>query len=270
MTSIESTLHKNNSNNNRKNRSRIGQEVESGTYIYNKRAMNMMMLQGPYLSYICSTYDGQGAELECDDDPGTDNWHSPTTVASITFGKREEPYYELSNFYCARDGGEAFTLDIDDAKWYNVEHYFQAQKFNVADSKEHLEYYDLLKSADSPVKVFALARQQRLYGFGANWYVNNKDTTKVTVNDVVDKYKRIRMRSDWDAVKLTCMLTALRAKFEQNPRLCSLLLSTHPKRIVDVSSGDAYWGAGRNGKGENNLGKLLMRVRAELISAAAL
>lgn len=54
------------------------------------------------------------------------------------------------------------------------------------------------------------------------------------------------------------------AKFSQNENLKARLLETGDKHLEEGNTwGDKIWGT-VNGEGENNLGKILMRVRAEL------
>jgi hypothetical protein len=72
------------------------------------------------------------------------------------------------------------------------------------------------------------------------------------------------LRGDWDQIKERVMKAALLAKFRQNPGLLALLQSTGDKPLVEASPGDAYWGAGPRGKGQNRTGALLAEVRAEL------
>lgn len=76
----------------------------------------------------------------------------------------------------------------------------------------------------------------------------------------------IPLRSDWEDVKLNCMLSLLRKKF----RIFALqreLLKTGDRLLVEGNQwGDRFWGV-CNGKGKNHLGKLLMQVRDEIRSA---
>lgn len=77
--------------------------------------------------------------------------------------------------------------------------------------------------------------------------------------------KKIKLRKDWNDVKLDIMYTIVKNKFTQNPTLAKLLIDTNDKVIIEDNNwGDTYWGI-CNGKGENNLGKILMRVRKEII-----
>lgn len=71
------------------------------------------------------------------------------------------------------------------------------------------------------------------------------------------------IREDWDEIKLEVMEEGLRYKFSL-PRFKWLLLSTHNLELVEYNYwGDTFWGVCK-GVGENNLGKLLMKIRSEL------
>ena len=73
-----------------------------------------------------------------------------------------------------------------------------------------------------------------------------------------------RMREDWDLVKISIMEEILRAKFS-DPLLAHALAATHPEKLVEGNYwGDHFWGV-CEGKGHNHLGKILMRIRRDLI-----
>ena len=75
--------------------------------------------------------------------------------------------------------------------------------------------------------------------------------------------RRVHMRSDWEQVKVDVMLFLLRMKFSI-PELKQKLLETGDTELTEGNTwGDTFWGV-CNGVGENNLGKLLMKVREEL------
>jgi len=78
--------------------------------------------------------------------------------------------------------------------------------------------------------------------------------------------RRVTLRADWEQVKVGIMEEIVRAKFTQNPELGALLAATGDAQLVEGNTwGDTYWGVdSRNGKGSNHLGKILMKVRAEL------
>ena len=75
--------------------------------------------------------------------------------------------------------------------------------------------------------------------------------------------RKVGLRPDWEEVKDSVMLHALRAKFDQHPDLATMLLGTGSCKLVEDSPYDPYWG-GRPPGSKNRLGELLMRVRDEL------
>ena len=76
--------------------------------------------------------------------------------------------------------------------------------------------------------------------------------------------RKVKLRLDWEKVKDSVMLDAVRAKFNQYDELKELLLSTGDAKIVEHTANDSYWGDGGDGKGKNRLGQILMLVRREL------
>ena len=67
-----------------------------------------------------------------------------------------------------------------------------------------------------------------------------------------------------DKVRYGVMIKALQAKFTQHKDLKDILLSTGAKTLIEDAKNDKVWGVGRDGKGQNLLGKALMQVRDEL------
>lgn len=71
----------------------------------------------------------------------------------------------------------------------------------------------------------------------------------------------------WSKIKFDRMLNVLRAKFSQHENLRKLLLETGEARLVEAGTTNnavnRVWGE-VNGKGQNMLGVLLMKVRDEL------
>lgn len=71
------------------------------------------------------------------------------------------------------------------------------------------------------------------------------------------------MRPDWDKVKLQIMEDALCQKFLCDP-MRQKLIDTGTRELIEGNTwGDTFWGV-CDGKGENHLGKLLMKIRAGL------
>jgi ribA/ribD-fused uncharacterized protein len=122
-----------------------------------------------------------------------------------------------------------YPIDLDGSRWPTVEHYYQAQKFADPELKQRI------RKAEKPVIAKSLA----------------------------DKYKT-SVRPDWDAAKDAAMERAVRCKFTQHEGLRELLLATGAEDLAEAAPTDYYWGVGRDGSGQNKLGLLLMRIRAEL------
>lgn len=75
----------------------------------------------------------------------------------------------------------------------------------------------------------------------------------------------IRLREDWEQVKLSIMAEIVRAKFQQNPALAKKLLATKNRALIEGNTwGDKFWGVYLDEGGQNHLGKILMRIRKEL------
>lgn len=74
---------------------------------------------------------------------------------------------------------------------------------------------------------------------------------------------KVKLRPDWEQVKLRVMEDLLRQKFCNAP-LRTQLLDTGEHELIEGNTwGDKFWGV-CEGVGENNLGKLLMKIREEI------
>lgn len=91
-----------------------------------------------------------------------------------------------------------------------------------------------------------------------------KKMSKMRPGDSKKYGRQLELRADWESVKLQVMEDVLRLKFFPGTKLSELLLLTHPHELREGNTwGDTFWGICR-GKGENHLGKLLMKRREEL------
>lgn len=82
----------------------------------------------------------------------------------------------------------------------------------------------------------------------------------------IAKYRgrKVHMQADWDAIKLEVMELLVRSKFENDPGLARKLLETGDAELIEGNTwGDTFWGV-CNGRGQNHLGKILMKVREGL------
>ena len=83
--------------------------------------------------------------------------------------------------------------------------------------------------------------------------------------------KRVKLRSDWEDVKLGIMEEILRAKFTQHEDIAQKLINTGERILIEGNDlGDVFWGIDTaTGEGENHLGKILMKIRGELAAMKA-
>lgn len=99
---------------------------------------------------------------------------------------------------------------------------------------------------------------------------NNLDQRRVIREQVMAAHAKrlgaaVDMREDWEEVKLEIMYDLVKQKFFRDPLLRKALLETQGIELEETNHwGDTFWGV-CNGVGENNLGKILMKVRGELL-----
>lgn len=69
---------------------------------------------------------------------------------------------------------------------------------------------------------------------------------------------------NWDDIKLEVMEECLRSKFSKNP--FRAMLEATGEQLIEEGNiwSDTFWGVDlKTGKGDNNLGKLIMKIRKE-------
>ena len=75
--------------------------------------------------------------------------------------------------------------------------------------------------------------------------------------------RKLKLRNDWENVRIGIMGQILRIKFS-DPDLRRRLLETDSEELIEGNTwGDQFWGV-CDDVGENNLGKLLMKIRGEI------
>ena len=146
-----------------------------------------------------------------------------------------EKYGEFSNWFVR-------PFVIDDFKYFCVEQYMMAQKAKLFHDAEN--YTKILRANTAK---------------GCKWLGK-----QVTPFDPIV----------WDKAKYDIVKDGNRAKYEQNPDLKELLLSTGNSIMAEASPKDKIWGIGMDAnmaektdpsgwQGENLLGKILMELREE-------
>ena len=68
--------------------------------------------------------------------------------------------------------------------------------------------------------------------------------------------RKVKLRDDWEEVKLEIMTEIVSQKFLQHPHLIEMLLQTGDEELIEGNKWDVC-----KGKGENHLGKILMKIR---------
>ena len=120
-------------------------------------------------------------------------------------------------------------FSLDDADWHTVEHYFQGMKFTDPEQRT------AIRNTASPAEARQLAEQH------------------------------VRaVRKDWEKIRQTVMTRGFYIKCRTHPEVAKALLATDTRKIVESSMYDYYWGCGRDGRGHNTYGKVLMAVRDKL------
>jgi len=120
-------------------------------------------------------------------------------------------------------------FELDGTQWPSVEHYYQGMKFENPDLR------DAIRAAPHPKEARDMAR----------------------------KNKR-QVRKHWKSLRRTHMIRAVYLKCRTHPEAGETLLATGSAKIVETSQYDYFWGCGRDGRGENNYGRVLMDVRGKL------
>ncbi|WP_342378103.1 NADAR family protein [Myxococcus stipitatus] len=122
-----------------------------------------------------------------------------------------------------------YPIKLAGRMWPTSEHYFQARKFEDPTAQE------AIRQARTPMLAARMGRDRKL-----------------------------KLRRDWDSIKVSVMREAVRAKFSQHEDLTRLLLETGDAKLVEHTDQDDYWGDGGDGSGKNMLGRILMEIREEL------
>jgi ribA/ribD-fused uncharacterized protein len=75
-----------------------------------------------------------------------------------------------------------------------------------------------------------------------------------------------KMNPAWDSIKVSVMEDIIRSKISMHPYIKEKLLETGDQEIIEDSPKDSFSGRGQDFKGRNELGKVWMKIRAELQS----
>jgi len=129
------------------------------------------------------------------------------------------------------------------------------------------EYNWLSNFYSSPIQIEGITYSNAESAFQAMKCDNLADRIKFTGLSGVEAKRlgrTIELPGDWDWCKRDFMFRVIEEKFTQNPMLKEKLIATGDQEIIEGNTwGDTYWGV-CNGKGDNNLGKIIMFVRKVL------
>jgi N-glycosidase YbiA len=144
----------------------------------------------------------------------------------IYFYKVDAPYGCFSNF-------SPHSINLGEAKWATVEHYYQAHKFKAT----NFEYLMAeIQAAPTPELAAKIGRNPKH-----------------------------QPHPDWDLRKCELMYRGIWQKFSQHLDIQQILIDTLDAEIIEDSPVDYFWGCGIDRTGTNHLGQILMQVRSDLV-----
>ncbi|WP_232305515.1 NADAR family protein [Gilvimarinus polysaccharolyticus] len=125
-------------------------------------------------------------------------------------------------------------FELEDVTWPTAEHYWLAMRFVQEADRE------AVRLAPSLVQARKLA---------GGWFK--------------------KKRPGWKAEQPVLMSRALYTQCLTYPDMAQTLLDTGEQLLLENSQFDYYWGCGRDRRGENHYGQVLMNIRARLRQRAA-
>ena len=146
-----------------------------------------------------------------------------------TFNEDEEKilFWNNEGDYAFLSNFSIYPLMYEGMLWPTTEHAYQSAKFDNQKIKEEIF------NARTPLEAFNIGR---------------------TYNDSLKK--------DWFEI----MEDIVSEKIKQYPIIYNKLIETGDREIIEASPIDSFWGWGSDRKGENNMGKIWMKLRAEILN----
>ncbi|OZG71879.1 GTP cyclohydrolase [Hahella sp. CCB-MM4] len=122
-----------------------------------------------------------------------------------------------------------YAFELEGKSWPTVEHYYQGMKFTDD------EYQEKIRQAATPKLARSLGRK-----------------------------KSRKLRADWKKVREVVMTRAIYIRCKTYPHIADALLATGSRMLIESNNYDYFWGCGRDKRGQNAFGKVLMKVRNKL------
>ena len=139
-----------------------------------------------------------------------------------------EFYQELGEYnYLSNYSNYGFY--INNIFYKTVEHYYQSEKYLDNEIKQKII------NAPTPKEASMLGKEQE-----------NK------------------IRKDFKLIKNDVMYKGIYEKFIQNKSIMYKLIETRNKTIVEKNVEEYYWGTSKDEPSDNNIGKILMKVRTDI------
>ncbi len=145
------------------------------------------------------------------------------------------PISENAHFFSMTDESTQWCrtaikpFQLEGVEWKTAEHYFQAMRFESEDYREKIR---LSNSTQDAVKL------------GNSWFKKKK--------------------SNWKKEQMTLMTRALYTQCQIYPEMKQAILETGEETLVENSQFDYFWGCGRDRRGDNCYGRILMNIREKL------
>lgn len=148
----------------------------------------------------------------------------------LTLTSMNDPINFVENRFHYLSPFSAHPVKIWGETFSTVEHAYQASRIKPGPER------DSIKNAPSPLDAW---REGQKYKNDPDLQVPNFDK---------------------DAV----MEELFRAKMLQHPDMAVILKESGDRELLKIYDTDYYWGTGKDGSGENRMGKLWMKLRSEL------
>jgi ribA/ribD-fused uncharacterized protein len=157
--------------------------------------------------------------------------------------------------------------------------YFEDENRVIFTGDIYTQWYQ----SDFTIDDFVFCCTEQFFMFKKALYFNDIDTMCKILHTKIPKEHKELGRSVknfddeiWNTIADEYVFEGNYAKFSQNNELKEKLLSTKDKIIIEAAAYDSRWGSGLNMedtiaskvediKGENRLGKAIMRVREQLM-----